>query len=172
MNGRQLVSIARNAISDLNFKACLGIKKGVFVTIYSYPERNLRGCIGFIEPVELGKGICDAARGAAFHDPRFKALGDEEFVIDVSVLDEPSLLDDINDLEIGRDGLIVERGFNKGLLLPQVAVEHNFNKEEFLEQCCLKAGLDRVYDDCNVYFFKALVFSETIPNGRVIKKFK
>lgn len=175
MNGKKLVSIARKAISDLNFKESVGVNKGVFVTLYSYPKKILRGCIGFIEPSDLGKGICDAARAAAFHDLRFEPLGDEEFIVEISVLDEPKLLKDIDDLNIGSDGLIVECGFNKGLLLPQVAVEYDFDKKEFLEQCCLKADLDKdclKNKDCKVFSFKAIIFSEEKPCGVVIKRFK
>jgi len=105
---------------------------------------RLRGCIGHIEPPEpLGECILRAAMGAALQDPRFRALRPEELVdlrVEVSVLSQPQLIEP-DDIEIGRHGVLVCANGRRGLLLPQVAKEHGFTRERFLEETCLKAGL-------------------------------
>lgn len=160
-------------------------KRGVFVTIETYPEKELRGCIGYSEPIfPLIEAIKDVALQAALNDPRFPPLEKEELnnvIIEVTVLTPPQLIEapqkNYEDfIEIGKDGLIVEKGFNKGLLLPQVPVEWNWNKKEFLQQACIKAGLPKdAYLDktTKIYKFQGKIFSEVSPNGKVIiREFK
>jgi AmmeMemoRadiSam system protein A len=115
---------------------------GVFVTLYV--AERLRGCIGVIEAKEpLGETIVRCAAGAALDDPRFSRMQPEE----ISNLDvEVSLLSPLEpiqpeEVEIGKHGLLVEQGFHRGLLLPQVAVEHHLERERFLQETCHKAGL-------------------------------
>jgi len=116
-------------------------KSGVFVTLKTYPENELRGCIGFPEPVfPLIDGLRKASLYAAFEDPRFEPLNKEELpniTFEVTVLTPPQLIEASpaeyeKHIEIGKDGLIIRRGARSGLLLPQVPVEQHWNKKEFL----------------------------------------
>lgn len=160
-------------------------KRGVFVTINSMTdgEKSLRGCIGFPYPIyPLVRAVIEAAIESATGDPRFPPMKMEELdqvVFEVSVLTEPQLIEVKSPLEypskikVGEDGLIVERGVYRGLLLPQVPIEWGWNEEELLCQCCLKAGLP---PDCwllkgtKIYKFQAMIFEETSPNGPVVRK--
>lgn len=154
-------------------------KKGVFVTLNINGE--LRGCIGFPYPVvELGEAIKHVAVSAAFEDPRFLPLTKKEFketTIEITVLTEPEELrcpftEFETHIEIGKHGLIVEYGEQRGLLLPQVAAENNFDVIEFLCETSKKAGLSPVawkYGS-KVYRFEGQIFSETKPNGSIEEK--
>jgi AmmeMemoRadiSam system protein A len=119
-------------------------RKGVFVTLHV--RGRLRGCIGIVEGHEpLGDGIVHAAASAAIQDQRFSRLREDELDelrIEVSIL---SSLVPIRpeEVEIGRHGLLVVSGGNRGLLLPQVAAENRLDREQFLEETCRKAGLPR-----------------------------
>jgi AmmeMemoRadiSam system protein A len=117
--------------------------RGVFVTLRR--DGRLRGCIGFIEGIEpLWEAVRDMAVRAAAHDPRFppvEAVELEDLEIEISVLSPLEPLSDPADVEVGRHGLMVRRGPRSGLLLPQVPVEHGWDRETFLEQTCFKAGL-------------------------------
>ncbi|MFH1445691.1 MAG: TIGR00296 family protein [Nanoarchaeota archaeon] len=144
-------------------------KGGVFVTITK--NDNLRGCIGYPEPVKpLIDALIDAAIQATM-DPRFSELGKtelDEIKIEVSILTKPELIESspeeyIKNIEIGKDGLIAESGYNRGLLLPQVATEHGMSSEEFLSQTCMKAGLKAdawKSKDVKMYKFQAQIFHE------------
>jgi len=117
-------------------------KCGVFVTLHV--RKRLHGCIGVTEGKEpLGESIAHCAMSAALSDPRFQRMeaGDlTSLEIEISLLSpmEPIQADEI---EIGKHGLLIERGFHRGLLLPQVAVEHQLDCEQFLKETCCKAGL-------------------------------
>jgi AmmeMemoRadiSam system protein A len=106
------------------------------------------------------------ARAAAFDDPRFPALEETDLDnvdVEISVLTPPRPISSPDEIEVGVHGLIVEMGYNKGLLLPQVAVEWKWDSREFLEQTCLKAGLDASSwqdPDASIYVFSAEVFGE------------
>jgi uncharacterized protein (TIGR00296 family) len=191
--GKFLISLARNTV-----KAYLETGKapkppketpkklfeqcGVFVTINSvrHGEKELRGCIGYPYPTSpLVEAVIDSAVNAATEDPRFEPLSLDELgkvVFEVSVLTPPEQIDVKNPKEymsrikVGEDGLIVERGPYKGLLLPQVPVEWGWCEEEFLCQCCMKAGLPPdswLTKDAKLYKFKAIIFDEETPNGEV-----
>jgi uncharacterized protein len=155
---------------------------GVFVTINSIRdgEKELRGCIGYPYPTSpLVEAVIDNAINAATQDPRFEPLTLEELnsvVFEVSVLTPPEPIETINPKEyvnkikVGEDGLIVERGHYKGLLLPQVAVEWGWCEEEFLCQCCMKAGLPSdtwLTKDAKIFKFKAIIFDEQTPCGAI-----
>jgi AmmeMemoRadiSam system protein A len=116
---------------------------GAFVTLTKNNE--LRGCIGYIVSDEpLFNTVCDVAKLAATQDPRFPRLQESELpevLIEISVLTPPQLLKEYDDIIIGTHGLILEDGTARGVLLPQVAVEHNMNVPEFLSALCRKAGL-------------------------------
>jgi hypothetical protein len=118
-------------------------KRGVFVTLKKNGE--LRGCIGFIQGVEpLKNALPKMAVSAATKDPRFKPVTYEELdqiKIEISVLSELVKVNDISEIEIGRDGLLLQLGGNSGLLLPQVPVEWNWDLKEYLKNLCYKAGL-------------------------------
>ena len=157
-------------------------KSGAFVTLKTFPGGELRGCIGYPEPVfPLAESILRAAQGAC-HDPRFPALRAEELdqvVVEVSVLTPPEELVVARRQEmpgavvIGRDGLIVERGAYRGLLLPQVPVEWEWDSTTFLEQACMKAGLtpDMWLDRrTRVLTFQAEIFHEESPYGQIVRE--
>ena len=142
---------------------------GVFVTLNK--NHDLRGCIGYPEPVyPLIDAIIDAAISAAIRDPRFPEVGEselDELDYEVTVLTKPQRiivdkpLDYLDNIIIGEDGLIVERGFYRGLLLPQVAPENNMDEEEFISHTCMKAGLRPdawLERDTEVYKFQGQIF--------------
>jgi uncharacterized protein (TIGR00296 family) len=155
---------------------------GVFVTIDTYPAHELRGCIGYPEPVfPLKEALAKAAYGAT-RDPRFPQLSEKELdnvVVEVSILTPPVQIevDDPNEylgkIQIGKHGLIAEKGPFRGLLLPQVPVEWNWSVEEFLMQTCLKSGLSPEEwrsKGTKLYSFQAEIFSEEKPGGNVVRK--
>jgi len=153
-------------------------KRGVFVTLIL--EKQLRGCIGYIEPIKpLGEAVIEMARAAAFKDPRFLPLEKKELddvIFEVSVLTLPKLIkvknpeDYPNHIEIGKHGLIAEIEDFRGVLLPQVPIEQGWNKKQFLENLCLKAGLlaeSWKSKDIKIYKFQTLIFKEAEPNGKI-----
>jgi uncharacterized protein (TIGR00296 family) len=138
-------------------------KRGCFVTMTEGGE--LRGCIGYPEPVmPLIDALIEAAMGAC-NDPRFPPLDKSELgkiAIEVSILTKPEPIKPA-DVVAGRDGLIVRRGLSSGLLLPQVATEHGWSREEFISHTCVKAGLPPdAWKDAGTRLlaFQAEVFSE------------
>ncbi len=116
---------------------------GAFVSIHR--GGRLRGCIGtFASPNPLYKTVIDMAVAAASQDPRFPPVDESELKyikIEISVLSPLKEIKDPSEIEIGKHGIYIVKGLDRGVLLPQVAIEHAFNREEFLEQTCLKAGL-------------------------------
>lgn len=156
------------------------VRRGVFVTIYTYPEMELRGCIGYPRPVErLEVLTVKAAIAAALLDPRFPPLEVDELdrtVLELSVLTplEPIMVEDRRrmpgEVEVGRHGLMIEWRGASGLLLPQVAVEQGWDAEEFLVNVCLKAGLPPttyLRPESRVYRFEAELYIEERPRGPV-----
>jgi AmmeMemoRadiSam system protein A len=139
-------------------------KKGAFVTLKA--NEQLRGCIGYPLPYKpLYETIIDSAISAATQDFRFEPLSLQELPeikIEISVLSLPQLIKDIKQVEVGKHGIIVSKGPCRGLLLPQVPVEWNWDLETYLCHGCLKAGLDE--DEwkkgAQVETFSAQVFSE------------
>jgi AmmeMemoRadiSam system protein A len=124
--------------------AGLETRRGLFVTLVQGEERELRGCIGFVEPRgPLVSAIVEAAEAAAFRDPRFEPLRAVELEathLEVSILSVPAPMA-AADVVVGTHGLIVRQGGRSGLLLPQVPVEHHWDRETFLSFTCRKAGL-------------------------------
>ncbi len=194
--GELLVKLARTAVEEYlknrkRIRVPEGLSQkfmqncGVFVTINSVEggEKELRGCIGLPYPTTpLAEAVIESAISSATQDPRFYPLTLNELdsvVFEVSVLTPPQLVEvekpseHPSKIKVGVDGLIIERGFYKGLLLPQVPVEWNWDEEEFLCQCCVKAGLP---PDCwlmkgtKVYKFQAIIFEEEKPKGEVRRK--
>ncbi len=157
---------------------------GVFVTISSMQngEKALRGCIGYPYPTSpLVEAVIDNAINASTQDPRFEPMTTEELdkvVFEVSVLTPPEPVqvvnpkDYLNKIKVGEDGLIIEHGYRKGLLLPQVPIEWGWCEEEFLCQCCVKAGLPPdswLTKDTKISKFKAIIFEEQTPKGEIIR---
>lgn len=158
-------------------------KMGAFVTLETYPKKELRGCIGIPYPVyPLIDAIIEAAEGAALHDPRFPPVRPSELdkiTVEVSILTPPVKIN-VKDkrelpkmIKIGEDGLIVKKGFYQGLLLPQVAVEEGWDPETFLSYTCWKAGLPGdcwLDEDTEVYKFSAEIFTEEKPYGNIVRR--
>jgi uncharacterized protein len=187
-DGELVVRIARGAVyRALNVRSPVPLpearapglaeRRGVFVTWYRRRGHRLRGCIGFPEPVlPLADGLAEAAVAAALEDPRFPPIGPEELpelVVEVSVL-TPSVPLPVSErprgVRVGVDGLVVEHGRSRGLLLPQVAPDQRWDAEQFLNGACEKAGLPREAwrsADVTVARFQAQVFRETAPWGPV-----
>ncbi len=189
--GTLAVSTARKVIEcfvegkpypDFNFPESFEAESGVFVTINTHPDDQLRGCIGYPSPIfSLKRALVKAAEGCT-EDPRFPRLSSEELdrvTIEVSILTSPEQIE-VSEateypkrIEIGNDGLIVEKGPYRGLLLPQVAVEWKWDEEEFLSQTCMKAGLppDAWLDkDTKIFKFNSRIFGEISPGGEVEEK--
>jgi uncharacterized protein (TIGR00296 family) len=158
---------------------------GVFVTINSMKNghESLRGCIGLPYPTTpLAQAVIEAAISSATQDPRFQPLSSNELdkvVFELSVLTPPEKVE-VNKpteypskIKVGEDGLIVEKGMFKGLLLPQVPVELGWDEEEFLCECSVKAGLPA---DCwllagtKIQKFHAIIFEEEKPKGEIRRK--
>jgi len=194
--GKFLVNLARQTVTEILKKGkILQVPDdvtskliepcGVFVTINSIHKgtKRLRGCIGIPYPtIPLVQAVIEAAVSAATQDPRFPPVGQEELdgiVFEVSVLTPPKLViaekptDYPSKIKIGQDGLIIEKGYRKGLLLPQVPVEWNWNEEEFLCQASMKASLSPdawLLKDTKIYKFQAIIFEELSPKGEIEQK--
>ncbi len=151
-------------IGDRTGRARLAGPRGAFVTLRKAGE--LRGCIGYTEPAApLGRTVIQAAVLAASEDPRFPPVGAAELEairIEISVLTPPREIARAREVRVGTHGLIVERDGRKGLLLPQVPVENGWDRETFLEQASLKAGLppDAWRRGARLSVFEAIVFRE------------
>jgi AmmeMemoRadiSam system protein A len=169
-----LLDLARQAVTEavshgriLANIPCGGIfsqQHGVFVTLHV--GKRLRGCIGVVEPKEpLGDSVVRCAASAALQDSRFPAVRPDELSdlqIEISLLSPPLPIRP-EEIEIGRHGLLISRGRQRGLLLPQVAVEHHLSAEQFLAETCLKAQLppDSWRDaDANICGFTCEIFSD------------
>lgn len=190
-DGKLLIELAHKSINEYvangemidikkefpNFPSNLKEKRGVFVTLYI--NKDLRGCIGLPIPIQpLADAVRDMAISAATEDYRFQQVTEHdigELQVEVSVLSVPEELklenkeDAVKKVKVGRDGLIIESDWQRGLLLPQVAVEEKWDSETFLNHTCIKAGL---HDECwkekntRIYTFHAVIFTEQ-KNGSV-----
>lgn len=138
---------------------------GAFVTIHK--KGRLRGCIGHITGIKpLFTGVQELALSSAFNDPRFPRLTKDEYPdidIEISVLTPLEEAASPEEVEVGKHGILVQRGFRSGVLLPQVATEQGWDRETFLNHTCRKAGLP---EDCwrdeetQIQLFSAIVFGE------------
>lgn len=193
IEGRAAVKLARKTIEsflseerlpepqELGFELSpvFGEKRGVFVTLTK--KGLLRGCIGHPFPdSKLGDAIMDSAISAATCDPRFPPVENAELddiIVEVTILTPPEKInappEELPDrIEIGKHGLIVRQGYCQGLLLPQVAPEHNMDSIEFLGHTCLKAGLspDAWLKGAEVSCFEGQIFKEEEPKGKVVEE--
>jgi AmmeMemoRadiSam system protein A len=172
---RAALQLARTAVVDavtnrkfpdnFSIEGVFAERRGVFVTLHIH--NRLQGCIGVIEAKEpLGEAIARCAASAALEDPRFAPMKTEQLgnlSIEISLLSamEPIAPESI---EIGRHGLFVRLHAQRGLLLPQVAVEHRLTREQFIEETCRKAGLLREAwrdSEARLFGFTCEVFSES-----------
>jgi len=174
---RALLKIARSAISkhlrnedftvnEYRIQGNLALRYGAFVTLRL--EGQLRGCIGYVVSERpLAETIADIAVKAASEDPRFAPITNEEFDsinIEISVLSEIEELSEPENLIIGEHGLYFEGENFRGLLLPQVAVENNWDRKTFLAQLGRKAGIPDFSPEKpegTIYVFTAIVFNES-----------
>jgi AmmeMemoRadiSam system protein A len=175
-----LLRIARDAVAahvggaslaEVEPIALAGRRGGAFVTIHSRGGA-LRGCIGHIEPDQSLPGVvARCAVAACSADPRFPAVALaelEDLVIELSLLGPLESIAGAEEIEIGRHGLVVEKGWRRGLLLPQVATEWHWDCQQFLAQTCRKAGLpqDAWKHDAKIWRFEAEVFGEDVDSRR------
>ncbi len=137
--------------------------RGAFVTLHK--RGQLRGCIGYIEGRgPLYRTVEEMAEAAAFRDPRFPPVNEkelDELDIEISVLTPLRKIMDINEIEVGKHGLYIKKGWNSGLLLPQVATEYGWDRKTFLEHTCQKAGLPSnawKEKETEIYIFSADIF--------------
>ncbi len=171
-----LLDLARKIISSrannnaLNkeeiFSKSLEVSSGVFVTLHK--NNLLRGCIGYVEGImPLQHAVEEMAAAAAFDDPRFPPIDKTEIndiEIEISVLSPLQFIKEVSEIEVGEHGLIIEQHLRRGLLLPQVAVEYEWDTVTFLEQTCQKAGLpSSAWQDeaTKIQIFSAEIFSES-----------
>ncbi|MEM7825378.1 MAG: AmmeMemoRadiSam system protein A [Candidatus Aenigmatarchaeota archaeon] len=191
--GKILVKLARSSVEKFFEKGNLEIekteekffnqKRGVFVTIETYPENELRGCVGFPLPhFPLFEAVQKAAVSSAFEDYRFEPLRKEEMkkvIFEVSILTKPNLIEVkdpeeyLKKIKEGKDGLILEYGSFSSIYLPQVWKIIK-EKEKFLESLCLKACLPPdTWKDKNtkIFRFRVEAFKENEPEGEVVKVF-
>jgi uncharacterized protein len=170
-----LLRIARDSIAaHLQDKAAAPLKtttpvlqecRGAFVSLHRHGQ--LRGCIGYLEPIKpLLQTVREMAAAAAFQDPRFRPLQASELAdleIEISVLSPMRLIQSTDEIEVGRHGLYVVKGQNRGLLLPQVATQYRWSRLTFLEQTCCKAGLPPdawKEPGTKLYIFTADIFAD------------
>jgi AmmeMemoRadiSam system protein A len=172
-----LLCLARRAVTEVVSRGQIlaeipagGIfsaRRGVFVSLHV--GKRLRGCIGAVDPQEtLGNSIVRCAAGAALRDPRFPALRPEELRhlhVEISLLSAPFAIRP-EQIEIGNHGLLISRGSQRAVLLPQVAVRHRLNAEQFLAETCKKAKMapDAWRDPAaNLFGFTCEIFSSGPP---------
>ena len=171
---RELLKIARATIVDYvtNRKVPvatspspgLNLHSGCFVTIKQKGE--LRGCIGnFVSDQPLYQLVQEMAVSAATRDPRFYPMKAEDladFALDISVLSPLEKADSVEEIKVGKHGIYIVKGTYRGVLLPQVATEYGWNRDQFLQHTCIKAGLpqDAWQGECDIYIFTAQVFGE------------
>jgi len=138
---------------------------GVFVTIHKLG--SLRGCIGYVQGMKpLHQAVQEMALAAAFGDPRFppveaQELGDLE--VEISVLSPLQRIQDVSEIQVGTHGILIQHGSFSGLLLPQVATQYGWDRTTFLQQTCLKAGLNpEAWSDsqAEIFVFSADIFGE------------
>jgi AmmeMemoRadiSam system protein A len=160
-----LAHITRQLIAEPAITGALAVRAGAFVSLHAHGE--LRGCIGHVEPDELlGKVVPRCAIAAASEDPRFPAVTVEEMraiEIELSLLGPLEPIAAPGEIEIGRHGLVVAQGWHRGLLLPQVAIEWQWDAETLAAHACHKAGLprDAWRRGAQLWRFEAEVFAES-----------
>jgi hypothetical protein len=145
---------------------------GVFVTLHS---EVLRGCVGYPYASKTIKdALIDSAISAALYDYRFPPVRAEELTrirVEITLLTKPKRIDGPTDIVVGKHGIIVKKGQQQGLLLPQVATDCKWTQQEFLDQTYMKAGLNPSERNAEIFVFEGQVFSELRPGGEVVERF-
>lgn len=170
---RRLLDLARRALEarvrragvpEVDSTLAPDIKSGAFVSIFHGDE--LRGCLGRLNSqLPIARLVAQLAQAVADSDPRFDRVMPQELDdigFEISVLTREREIESVDEIEVGRHGLIVEQGTSRGLLLPQVPTEHGWDREAFLDHTCLKAGLaaDAWRRGARIFVFEAQVFGE------------
>jgi AmmeMemoRadiSam system protein A len=171
---KELLKIARETIAGyvtngkvpvvVSASPGLNLHSGCFVTVKQKGE--LRGCIGnFVSDQPLYLLVQEMAISAATRDPRFypmKAHDLADFTLDISVLSPLEKAASVEEIRVGIHGIYIVKGSSRGVLLPQVATEYGWNRDQFLQHTCIKAGLpeDAWQGECDIYIFSAQVFGE------------
>jgi len=152
-------------VVNIDKESILNKNRGAFVTLTKH--ESLRGCIGYIRAVKpLWKTVSEMSVSAALQDNRFMPVSPVELKdikIEISVLSELEKIENVRKIEIGKHGIFMQKGFRSGLLLPQVATEYGWNREQFLGHTCLKAGLPEdawKQGNIDIYIFSAYIFHE------------
>lgn len=170
-----LLDIARQAIIDKishgqfeiepREEKSLNVRGGCFVTIKRQGE--LRGCIGnFQSHQPLFREVAEMAVNSATRDPRFYPMQVEDlgaFDLEISVLSPLEKIEEVDEIVVGTHGIYLEKGIHRGVLLPQVATEHGWDRLTFLKQTCVKAGLPTdawQSEEAEIYIFSAQIFSD------------
>ena len=171
---KELLALVRSTIKNYlasasrdyppNSNPVFNEKRGVFVTLHRRSE--LRGCIGYPLPTKsVWEAVVDNAIAASTEDPRFPSVTAAELPeldIEISVLTVPQKVANHEQVKVGRDGIIISKGFQRGLLLPQVPTEQGWDLEQYISYGCRKAGLsqDEWKKGVQIETFQALVFGE------------
>ncbi len=161
LNSKKVPDLKNYEITGLLHKT-----RGVFVTLKETKSGNLRGCIGYVRAVRpLAEAVRDCTIQAATRDRRFPPMQkneDSRVYIDISVLSPPRKIRHIDEIDVGKHGLIIQKGMRSGILLPQVPVEWGWDRDEYLQAICRKAGLqDNGWrNGAELYVFTAQVFGE------------
>ncbi len=192
--GEYLVGLARSSIAHFiknlvpkkppkNIFPELLEKRGAFCTLLTYPENQLRGCIGLIEPDRSLTSTVIEASCSATQDSRFLPLKEEEInkiIIELTILSKMEKVlvyeprDYLREIKIGRDGLYLKYRYNCGVFLPQVPVEQKWDVKTYLSELCAKAGMDKdawIVKPITLYKFQAQIFSESEPKGGVFERY-
>jgi len=156
--------VCRLGFPEIDDALAPGIRRGAFVSIYR--DGELRGCLGRLNSqLPIARLVAQLAQAVADSDPRFESVTPQELPgieVEISVLTRERRIDSVEEIEVGRHGLIVEQGTCRGLLLPQVAQEMGWDRDTFLDHTCLKAGLaaDAWRRGARIFVFEAEVFGE------------
>jgi len=170
---RRLLDLAHRAIEarvrhaglpEIDTTLAPDVHRGAFVSIFH--DGELRGCLGRLNsPLPIARLVAELAQDVADSDPRFARVTPQELAgigFEISVLTREREIQSVDEIEVGRHGLIVEQGTSRGLLLPQVPTEHGWDRDGFLDHACLKAGLpsDAWRRGAHIFVFEAQVFGE------------
>src|SRR5688572_18997240 len=162
---RALEARVRHAgLPDIDNTLVPDVRRGAFVSIFH--DGELRGCLGRLNSqLPIARLVAQLAQAVADSDPRFDRVTPQEIGsigFEISVLTREREIQSVDEIEIGKHGLIVEQGTSRGLLLPQVPGEHGWDRDTFLDHTCLKAGLaaDAWRRGARVFVFEAEVFGE------------
>jgi AmmeMemoRadiSam system protein A len=170
---RRLVDLAHRALEarvrhaglpDIDSSLAPEVRRGAFVSIFH--DGELRGCLGRLNSqLPIARLVAQLAQAVADSDPRFDRVTPQELVgigFEISVLTREREIQSVDEIEVGRHGLIVEQGTSRGLLLPQVPTEQGWDREAFLDHTCLKAGIaaDAWQRGARIFVFEAQVFGE------------